>query len=191
MRKPPPPPTQRPAPTPGELALFKRVEAALKAKRTVDTDRNGGGRESYRDVPEAGALLVGFDIGLGKFIDSDIISSIRPLYWTREGVKEGAWHGYDERPFVRIQAKPGYVVGGLKMNAGLGVDSLQVVFMRTADGRLNPRDTYESERIGGDGGGQEKPLACDGSIVVGLHGQCSTDPHDGVSGIGLVTIPVK
>lgn len=191
MRKPPPPPTQRPAPNPGELALLKRVEAAVKQKRTVDTDQLARGRDKYRDVPEPGAVLVGLDIGLAKFVDSDIIGSIRPLYWSRDGVQEGAWHGYDDRSFIRLEAKPGYVVGGLKINSGLGICSLQVVFMRVADGRLNPRDQYESRRVGGDGGGENPPLAGDGSIVVGLHGQCSDDRRDGVSGLGLVVVPVK
>jgi len=60
----------------------------------------------------------------------------------------------------------------LKVHAGQYVNALQVVCMRmTADGRLDPDDSYASDWIGTPGSGEPKTVGGTGERVVGIHGR--------------------
>ncbi len=172
-----------------ETSFFARIQQAVREEKTVDSEMLGRGNVDYRDVPPGGALLVGLEVTIGKFIDSETIRSVKPVYRTRTGVVDGKWQGTTEGKHVRMVAKPGYAVGGLKIRAGLGIANLRIVFMRITTAGLNPNDSYESERPGGMGGGDMDPLVNDGSLVVGIHGMSPDDPRNVLCGLGLVTIP--
>ena len=55
--------------------------------------------------------------------------------------------------------------------------------MRVRDGRLDPTDAYDSEYVGGPGGGGPTKLGGDGSPVVGIVGKAS--PTE-AGGLGLL-----
>ncbi len=72
---------------PGDTMAF--IQAAVKEKRTADVDITGFklSKELYRDVPQAGGILVGFQLGLGQFVNNPIINGLRPIYLTKAGEK--------------------------------------------------------------------------------------------------------
>jgi S1-C subfamily serine protease len=98
--------------------------------------------------------------------------------------ERGSWSG--EPGFARIEpvdprsqswgleivvAKPGYAIGGIKVDSGQVFHAMQVVFMRIRpDGRLDPQDTYTSDWIGEPKGGVQTVVS-EGTPVVGVHGR--------------------
>jgi hypothetical protein len=125
---------------------------------------------TFRDEAPSGGLLVGFDIWYGKFTTYDVIHGIRPLYLTAGEESLGQIHGKQTDRGVRVVAKPGYAVGALDVKAGLGLDSITVTFMKIAGERLNPDDSYKSEKFGGPGGNAHPLLGGDGTPVRGIIG---------------------
>ena len=65
---------------------------------------------------------------------------------------------------------------------GLGFDGLSVTFMKVADGKLDPADSYESEYVGS---GQKKPLTKigGGTPVIGIVGKSNAKD---LTGFGLL-----
>ncbi|HEX5271643.1 MAG TPA: hypothetical protein VFW33_14195, partial [Gemmataceae bacterium] len=137
----------------------------------------------FTDTAPEGGLLVGFEIGLGKFVSTDIIKAARPIY--RAGGKEslGKQYGTDTSRVVKVVAKEGYAVGAINVRAGLLVDGMSVTFMKVnGPGRLDPKDSYESEWVGGKGGNAPVRLGGDGTPVIGITGKSNkTD----LTGLGL------
>ncbi|MGC3971346.1 MAG: hypothetical protein QM775_29600 [Pirellulales bacterium] len=168
----------------GDLALFDAVETAIREGRTTDARVQGHGEREYRDMPAPGAVLIGLDVILAPFGDEKILRAVRPLFWSREGVREGSWHGRLEGEPIRLEAKPGYIVGQIKGRCGLAMVGVQLVFMRTADGVIDREDRYESPYVGGEGGGEFEPFGGDGSPIVGLAGREAVRDNDDFSGLG-------
>jgi hypothetical protein len=81
-------------------------------------------------------------------------------------------------------AKDGYAVAGVTARSGARLDGLSVTFMRLKpDGTLDPRDTYKSPWVGGQGGEVEQTVATAGNKpALGLHGRTG----NGVYALGLV-----
>jgi hypothetical protein len=142
----------------------------------------GGGDPESRDVAPAGGLLVGFEVGLGKFVNNDIIGAIRPIYRVGDKESDGELYGTDMKRAVKVIAKPGYAVGSISVKTGLGVDGFSITFMKVTDGKLDPKDSYESEWIGGPGGFTLVRIG-DGTPVVGI--LIKNNPRT-VSGMGLI-----
>ena len=80
-----------------------------------------------------------------------------------------------------IQAKKGYAVAGIVEKCGALVDGFKVIFMRVGRTSLDPGHSYESDWIGGQGGGEEK-LGGDGRPVIGIYGKCGDHPNS----LGLI-----
>jgi hypothetical protein len=138
----------------------------------------------FMDTAPEGGLLVGIDIGLGKFGSNDVITSARPIYLVKNEEVLGKQYGTDTRRVSRAIAKPGYAVAGLTVKAGLVVDGMSVTFMKVDDlGRLNPRDSYQTVWVGGQGGKAPVLLAGTGSRVVGIIGRSN---KSNVTGLGLL-----
>jgi S1-C subfamily serine protease len=149
-----------------------------------ETKIMGGGDAAFRDEAPAGGLLIGLEIGLGKFVNNDVIHAVRPIFRTAKGEEVlGQQHGTDTSRVVRVKAKDGYAVGGITAKAGLTVDGLSVTFMRVKDGRLDPGDCYESDWVGGPGGWGPELLAGDGAPVVGIIGKGNAKD---CTGLGLL-----
>lgn len=170
--------------------LFELCATAVASQDVLDTPLNGRDQTPFRDVADAAALLVGLDVALSG--DKESVIAVRPIFWTRDGSQIGRWHGDPQRDRSatqhRVEAKPGYAVGGLQVSTGAWMDSLQLVFYRVGDGRLDRRDRYESPRFGGRGGQPSGLIVGDGTPVIGLHGE--TADH-GPSSLGLIKLNPK
>jgi hypothetical protein len=184
---------------PESEALFAAARAAIAAGRTEKSEEVGFrvARQTFTEVPAAGAVLVGFDIGVGKFVDKETVYALRPLYLTAEGDSTVQDHGQfrDRRSaggksvkskvlrVVRIRAREGYAVGGLTLRTGLNINGLSVTFMRIKGCELDPAKSYASDWVGDRSGGRETSIDGNGAPVVGVFGSAD-DEH--VSALGLV-----
>ena len=134
------------------------------------------------EAPEKG-LLVGLDIGLGQFMNLQVVNAIRPIYRTDKKVAKGKQYGTLIQKAITVKAKDGYAVGGVTIRSGLLVNGLSVTFMRIKDGKLDPTDSYESQWIGDKTGGSETSLQGDGTPVIGVIGKANKKD---CMGLGLV-----
>jgi hypothetical protein len=149
--------------------------------------QGGGNDPEFREGGPEGALLAGLEVGVGRFFDNPVVVSARPIFRVGNKDTEGEWHGATKaetvKEVVKVVAKPGYAVGAISMKTGLGMDGLSVTFMKVVDGKLGPKDAYESEWVGGKGGGGPVKIGGDGTLVIGLIGKAKAD---NVSGLGLL-----
>jgi serine/threonine protein kinase len=184
-----PPPQQRSA-APSAKAkregFFAALEIGIREGRARRSKLVGGGfaNREYEDIPQEGALLIGFEVGLSKFAANDCVGYVRPIFLTEQGEKQGRPQGTPDR-VKTLKAKNGYVVAGLKVRGGGVMDRLSIVFMRRDGNRLDRDDAYESDAVGGMGG-SEAVLEADGSLVIGIVGKALDDGN--VGQLGLVTL---
>jgi hypothetical protein len=95
----------------------------------------------------------------------------------------GPEDGSDERNgVVKLMAKPGYAIGAITAKTGLGIDGLSVTFMGIRGDELDPTDSYESEWVGGTGGGNPTRLTGNGTASDGL---LIREGPERVSAVGL------
>ena len=120
-----------------------------------------GGDREFREAGPEGSLLVGLEVGVGRFFDNPVVKSARPIFRTGDKDTTGEWHGPNGgevvKEVVKVVAKPGYAVGKITVRSGLGIDGLSITFMKVVNGKLDPTDNYESEWVGGKGGGGRGP----------------------------------
>jgi hypothetical protein len=182
---------------PGKNARVKVVRQALKpesiAKVNAGTDTGdkegltkvlGGAFDPvFKDEAAAGGLLVGLEVGLGKFVNDDIVRAIRPIYRNAKGDEAmGQQHGTNLTRVVTVKAKAGYAVGALTVNAGLWIDGFTITFMRVKGDRLDPDDSYQSDLIGRVGGSRTV-LGGEETPIIGIIGKSN---QNDCTGIGLL-----
>jgi predicted Zn finger-like uncharacterized protein len=151
---------------------------------TRSTEIHGGHFDpEFVDAGPQGSLLIGLEIGLDKFVVEDVVYSVRPIYRVNNREEFGKQHGKKRDRVTKVVARPGYAVGAITIKAGLMVDGLSITFMKLKGAKLDPTDSYESEWVGGMGGGAPTKLGGDGSSVVGIVGH---DNGDDATGLGLL-----
>lgn len=155
---------------PARPAFPDAVRAAVAASRVEDSDNLA--RPSFRDVAPDGSVLVGVEVGLARWFDSEIPYAIRPIF--RQGDRE--WVGgtagtLPSRKVVRVMqeaARPGYAVGGLWVRSGAGLDRLCLVYVKITPDGLDPADTYTGPWVGNSDGGGDHYIDGKGRPIVGL-----------------------
>ena len=149
----------------------------------------GGIGPQFRDTAPAKGMLVGFEIGLGKWGPNDIVGAVRPIFVNERGEEVlGSQHGKVNGQTIRIKAKPGYAVGAITAKSVAALDGFSVTFMKIEKDRLNPADKYESDWVGGGGTLPQATVGGDGTPAIGIVGYGSdTD----CSGMGLIFAPPK
>jgi hypothetical protein len=179
--------------------VFTAARAAVTDNHVEKTKPLGGydAKRAFTEMPPQGALLVGFECGVGKFGNIDCVYALRPLYLTADGVDSYQEFGLfaDRRlpknkviktrvvKSVHIEARPGYAVGGLTLRAGLCINGLSVTFMKIKGRALDPTQSYTSDWVGDRTGGREASVDADGALVVGVYG---SQDDDHVFGLGLI-----
>jgi hypothetical protein len=168
-----------------ETALINAVGAAVADGRVTQSKIHGftPGKESFTESPSQPGVLTGFDLGVGKFSDSENIYGLRAVFLTGGGDEVLKDHGlfHDKlgaknkqvkskvQDVVHIRAARGYAVGAVTLRSGLNINGLSVTFMRMKDGKLDPQDSYESDWVGDRTGG-EAVIRGNGAPVVGIAG---------------------
>jgi serine/threonine protein kinase len=140
---------------------------------------------AFEEIPPDGAILIGFEITLGKFTTNDIIQSVRPIFWTEKGEFLGQTHGKPSDRMVTVKAKKGYAVGAVSLITHLRIDGLKITFMKVDKKWLDPDQSYQSEDIASIGGnfGNGRTIGGSGALVIGICGKGTPDFCDA---LGLV-----
>ena len=167
-------PRRRPAPAPPAVAAAADSKATPEAadtppKKTAglppvfrpemvrafpgETQTVGGTlHNAVREAAPNRGMLVGLQLGLGKFGSSDVIGSVQAIYVSDDGESLGRRLGEELPRVVTVQARPGYAIGAVAVKAGMLIDGLAVYFMRVDGNQLDTQDVYASEWVGGTGG---------------------------------------
>jgi hypothetical protein len=166
-----------------EASTFAAAKAAIDAGNLQQTRTLGGhGKTAFSETSGSPGFLVGFELGLGKFFDLEVIYAVRPIYRTAQGDSPGNAHGLFQTVGAKkkrskvtrtiwLRAKPGYAVAGITGRAGLLLNGLALTFQRLDGDKLNPNDKYQSEWVGDRTGGSEATFDSQGMLVVGIHGK--------------------
>ena len=185
------PPVEQPVTKPAEQPVAKKDPGKLPKVVNVDVGGadgatkvlGGGGDPQFKDEAPAGGLLVGFEFGLGTFANHDTIKAVRPIYrGANDEETKGKQYGTKLDRVVTVKAKADYAVGSLTLKAGLWIDGISVTFMRVADGKLDPSDSYQSDYFGNTAG-TRSILGGDGTPVIGISGKSN---QNDCTGIGLL-----
>lgn len=172
-------------PLKGDVAGEIRKAVADKTYVTGKIAGGAFGDKAFMDLPKSGAIMVGLRVGrddAGQFIQS-----VQPIYLTASGIALGVQHGVPGmRVFVDLVAPPGYAVGGISVAGGGGFDSLALTYMKLDGNTLDPNDKFETDRVGGHGGGGPIPLLSSGAPIIGLVGKTKDDGQ--YMGVGLITL---
>src|SRR5215471_2150079 len=159
-------------PTHKDTAIYEAAARAVAKGWTEKTRMLGFGvvKTAFTEVPRDGAVLVGFDLGVGEFMDIECIYALRGVYRTSDGQvisfgEHGLFrdkHGPGKKVVkskvtrtVQLRAKPGYAVGSLRLRSGLLINGLSVTFMRIDGALLDTSRSYASEWVGDRTGGSE------------------------------------
>jgi hypothetical protein len=162
-----------------ESGHFTAGGTAAKTPRIL----GGGFDAEFKDLAPEGGLLVGFEIGTSKAFGRDMIRSAKPIYRVGDKESKGEQRGTDLTNVVTIKAKDGYAVGGMSVKSGLGFDGMSVTFMKVVDGKLDPKDSYESEFVGSDEKKTPVKVVGAGAPVLGIAGKFNDKD---MTGMGLI-----
>ena len=169
--------------------LWALIRKGVAENRVTESDSKGGAfsmKNSYVDVPQDGALLVGFNYSLGEFVGQPIINSLQPIYLTQSGQKLGPVQGTVNGGSVAVRARSGYVVTGVHIRAGGNFDGFQLVFTRLAETKLQVDDTYDGPWVGRTGSGSDTTIDTGGGLAVGIAGQKA----EKFGSLGLMVLPL-
>ena len=180
--------TPLPAATAGpklDAALAEKIKTAIAEKRILKTEV-AGNRAGPANVPEDGALLIGFELSEFKWKGLSV-KALDPIFLTAEGIFRGAMRGKHSKQRTVVQAPDGYAVGALNVYTHDRMQGLQMIFMKLdpATGRLDPKSFYETKWYGTKGEGEPVKLGGDGRLVIGVHGAYG----NAAPVIGLVMMP--
>ncbi|HXD86249.1 MAG TPA: hypothetical protein VN641_07135 [Urbifossiella sp.] len=174
-------PKKQPSPLPQLPPFANNVPMPVQPARE-DTIGTSFDPKEQDDAPPGG-LLVGFEVGYGKFGNNLTIGTLQPIYRSGDRESTGEKYGKDSPAGnAKLVAKPGYAIGAITAKAGLSIDGFSVTFMKIDGGRLNPNDAYESEWMGGMGGSGPQKITGQGEPATGILVRHKAQ----ISGIGLV-----
>lgn len=162
------------------------ARGAIKESKLL-SHHNG---KPYKDVPEQGAVLVGFDLFMTPFKESEsTVRGIRAVFQTERGELRGEIHGKHGEGVepVAVVAKPGYAVAKVVGEFDrVAIRRLRVHFERVAGTRLDGRDEYKSEWFGAykDRLTDKGTIDTDGSVPVGISGHSGL----GLDGLRLISV---
>lgn len=169
---------------------FEYLKQAVAENHLLEADCGGFKlhRDTYRDVPEAGGLLIGFQVGFGKFVNNTTIDAFRPIYLTKDGEVMGKWYGAAPARPTTYKAKSGYVVASINLNAGLAIDGFSMDFAKLDKDHLDMNEHYASPWIGGQGGNRTT-LGGQGHFYAGIYGHLNDKRAP--SSLGLIVVGMK
>lgn len=174
-------------------ALMKLVEEAAKAKDVRKDPKHGDGKTPFEEAPAKPGILVGFDVYPGvKGKTTQYVRGVRPIFLTIDNKKfYGTVHGWvgTTTGSVRIEAKSGYAVAGLKIHTDFGeIAGLAIVFAKITEKGLNMDDTYDSKYYGHNDPSTAKKAVCTGEPIVGVYGLVADNAKSHDFGLGLVVM---
>jgi hypothetical protein len=169
--------------------VFAAARAAVAGRRIAKTSALGFALEKkpFIEAPAEGALLVGFDVGLGKVGNDELVFALRPLYRTAQGDTSyqdfGVFQSAAEPAAARkrgprkqatrtvhLQADPGYAVGEITLRTGVNIRGMSLTFMRVSGRTLDPQQSYTSDWLGDTKFGRQGTVSGNGAPIIGVFG---------------------
>jgi hypothetical protein len=149
------------------------------------TERLNGFREQVPD----GGWLVGLRI-VRSFNWGGAVQSLQPIYQVEDKYQLGRLCGAPGGAAqTEVLARPGYAIGKIECRAGLVNNAVRLTIFKVKDQGLDTDDSYTTEWLGSEGGGEMPPIGGRGEIIVGLAG--TFHPGDDLVELqGLVTMPL-
>ncbi len=170
--------------SPGFSEDFANIVNETKTSGAQTQILGGMRNKRFTDAGGGTTLLIGFEVGLGKWGPNDVVHAIRPIFRSADNKEAlGQQHGHDTARLVVVKAKKGYAVGGLTVKSMALVDGFSITYMKVTSDGLSKDDHYESEWVGGRGGGPETSLGGDGRPVIGIVG---FEDNSNCTGFGLL-----
>ncbi len=167
------------------VGAIEPVSPTAKGPTVVGGNGPGpfGGSPHFKDLAPAGGLLVGVEVVIGRPYGDELVRSVRPIYRVGERESKGKQFGTVLDSPRTLKAKAGYAVGGITAKARNVCDGFSLTFMKVANGKLDPTDSYESEWVGWNGPVAAVKATSDGTPVVGLTGRVGDKD---ITGLGVV-----
>jgi hypothetical protein len=161
--------------------LADAVREAVAAHKLHDSDLKGLGAAAtpVREMAVDGGVLVGLEVGIGGSSPTERVAAVRPVYRVggknRAGSPAGHFLSDEVTRTVRLLARDGFVVGGMRVSAGKRIDGLSLRFVRVDEASLNPSDSYESDWVGTARAGGRELVDGQGRPVVGIFFRAQSD----------------
>lgn len=183
---PAPPVAAKPAGPLLNPALAEKIKSAIEQKTVIKTNL-AGNKPGPSNVPDDGAVLIGFELSEFQWKDAPSVKSLDPIFLTAEGIFRGVLRGKPSKHKSVVQAPDGYAVGALNVYTHERIAGLQIVFMKMdlVTGKLDPQQRLETKWYGAKLEGEPTVVGGDGRPVIGIHGF-----HENAARtIGLVQMP--
>jgi hypothetical protein len=171
------------------LALV--AEAGKKNDYRLDPT-HGGGKTSYEDGPKTPGLLVGLELFPGVASKVEYVRGAKPIFLRQDGKgtirSTGYTHGWVGAGIpVKLEAKPGYAVGGFKVHTSFGViQGMSLVFYRITETGLDKNVSYDSKYYGHNDPASARLVGGTGEPILGIHGMVAADAKSKDFGLGLI-----
>ncbi|PQO44737.1 SHD1 domain-containing protein [Blastopirellula marina] len=157
-----------PAP-PQPLSQFAYVDRSVQESKLLGKAKG----ERFMDRAPEGGVMVGAIFFIGDHFGNSI-AGIQPIYQVGDKYVKGAICGNETDRPVQLLAEAGGVVAGMKVNAGLVMDSAQLAFGPLKGTKIDPKQGYFGQTVGSDGGSPNDFYA-EGHAIAGIFGTYETD----------------
>jgi hypothetical protein len=172
-------------------ALMAHVEEAFKAKDFRHDPKHGDGKNPFDQMPAKPGILIGLDVWPGTRDKTvQYVRGVRPIFLCADGKKyTGKIVGYVGTGSVKLEAKPGYAVAGMKVHTDFGeLSGIALVFAKITETGLDTGDTEESKYLGHNDPNTARKVACTGEPVLGIHGLVAANAKSHDFGLGLTVM---
>ncbi len=160
---------------PGSDTIYQITAKAVESKHFDRSHEIPPGSIQFTasELAPDGALLAGFEFGLAKHGESEIVCAVRPFY--RSPTRDYARSAYGSfekggkvTRVVKVLAKLDYAVGGMIVSRGTHVTGISLIFMKIGAKSLTPEDCYVSDWIGDREVGKQETYSGKGAPVIGV-----------------------
>jgi hypothetical protein len=155
----------------GPAALLGAQDAPYEAPFTLSEGSGRTGGVVFHDFAPDNARLVGFAVE-----KDSVVRGLQPIYRGANGLVYGGQYS-SPKNVVEVVARSGYAVGKIELRSGSCLDGFRLTFVRDLGDRLDLKDSYASDWIGGHGGDARPAVASEGQPVMGVHGTYGGDIH--------------
>ncbi len=172
-------------------ALMSHVEEAFKAKDFRHDPKHGDGKNPYDEMSTKPGILIGLDVWPGTRDKTvQYVRGVRPIFLCNDGKKyTGKQVGWVGTGSVKLEAKPGYAVAGMKVHTDFGeLSGISLVFAKITETGLDMSDTEESKYYGHNDPNTARKVVCTGEPILGIHGLVAANAKSHDFGLGLIVM---
>ena len=143
------------------------------------------------EMPTKPGILIGLDVWPGTRDKTvQYVRGVRPIFLCNDGHEYfGKQVGYVGTGSVKLKAKPGYAVAGMKVHTDFGeLSGISLVFAKITDTGLDMSETEESKYLGHNDPNTARKVVCNGEPILGVHGLVAANAKSHDFGLGLTVM---